>query len=126
MMNTIRFNISKIATYMLFFVVSAHAFDENQLKNKTAEARGSRTESVPAGYVEPTPLAAGIKFAIPAKDADNQKHSVRKKVGVKSNNTFLPERVDDGVVEFIINKPKRKRDIKDFNYILERYFSTFF
>ena len=90
-MNTIRFNISKIVAYMLFFVVSTHAFDENQLKNKTAEARGSKTESVPTGYVEPTPLATGIKFAIPAKDADNQRHSVRKKVGVKSTTLFYPK-----------------------------------
>ena len=103
-MNTIRFNINRAALCVLFFVVSAQAVDENQLKNKTPVALGSKAESVPVGYVEPTLPAEGIKFATPAKADDNQTHSVRKKTGVKSNNTFLPERADDSVVEFIINK----------------------
>ena len=78
-MNTIRFNINRAALCVLFFVVSAQAVDENQLKNKTPVALGSKAESVPVGYVEPTPPAEGIKFATPAKAADNQAHSVRKK-----------------------------------------------
>ena len=51
-MNTIRFNINRAALCVLFFVVSAQAVDENQLKNKTPVALGSKAESVPVGYVE--------------------------------------------------------------------------
>nr|MCS5609351.1 choice-of-anchor J domain-containing protein [Candidatus Poribacteria bacterium] len=108
-MNIIKHNMSRMALCMLFFVVSIQAADKNELKNnkETNNEKQNNTlpaETPPLGYVEPTQPAEGIKFAFPPATGSNPRFSAQKETGIKSNNGFLHERVDDSIVERIINK----------------------
>ena len=103
-MNTKRLNINKILLGALIFVVSLPAADKSDLKNNEQQNRASATEAIPLGYVAPKQPAEGIKFATPTKQASRQKLSVLKNVDIASNNNTSSQRVDDGVIELIINK----------------------
>jgi len=108
-MNIIKHNMSRMALCMLFFVVLIQAADKNELKNskETNNEKQNNTlpaETPPLGYVEPTQPAEGIKFAFPPATGSNPRFSAQKETGIKSNNGFLHERVDDSIVEGIINK----------------------
>ena len=108
-MNIIKQNMSRIAFCMLFFVVSIQAADKNELKNSKETNNEKQNNTLPAetppfGYVEPTQPAEGIKFAFPPATGSNPRFSAQKETGIKSNNGFLHERVDDSIVEGIINK----------------------
>ena len=103
-MNTKRLNINKILLGALIFAVSIQAADKNDLKNNEQQNRARATEAIPLGYVAPEQPAEGIKFATPTKQASRQKFSVLKNADIVSNNNASSQRVDDSVIEYIINK----------------------
>ena len=103
-MNTKRLNINKILLGALIFAVSIQAADKNDLKNNEQQNRARATEAIPLGYVTPEQPAEGVKFATPTKQASRQKFSVLKNADIVSNNNASSQRVDDSVIEFIINK----------------------
>ena len=108
-MKSIKFNISIIGLWALFFVVSIEAADKAELKkNKDVSNEKQNSalaaETVPPGYVAPTQPAKGIKFAAPIETGNNSEFSVHKETGITSSNGLLSERVDDSTIERIINK----------------------
>ena len=75
-MKSIKFNISIIGLWALFFVVSIEAADKTELKkNKDASNEKQNSalaaETVPPGYVAPTQPAKGIKFTAPIETGNN-------------------------------------------------------
>ena len=108
-MKSIKFNISIIGLWALFFVVSIDAADKTELKkNKDASNEKQNSalaaEAVPPGYVAPTQPAKGIKFAAPIETSNNSGFSVYKETGITASNGLLSERADDSTIERIINK----------------------
>ena len=84
-MKSIKFNISIIGLWALFFVVSIQAADKTELKkNKDASNKKQNSalaaETVPPGYVAPTQPAKGIKFAAPIEISNNSGFSVFKEI----------------------------------------------